>query len=100
VTDINDNRPVFASSQYSFFTVESYDLNTNIGEVRATDQDSGVNGEIDYTIVSIDPAPRSPGLKIIFVALSIDKDIFGEGSCPSEVQGSLCFNAIISITGI
>ncbi|XP_061175504.1 cadherin-23-like isoform X2 [Saccostrea echinata] len=60
VTDINDNPPVFSSSEYSFLTVESYDLNTNIGEVRATDLDSGVNGEIDYTIVSVEPAPRTP----------------------------------------
>lgn len=75
VRDINDNRPQFTSSQYSFLTVESYDLNTNIGEVRAIDLDSGVNGEIDYTIVLVDPAPRSPGLKTILVALSMNRDI-------------------------
>lgn len=60
VTDINDNAPSFSSPEYSFLTVESYDLNTNIGEVRAVDRDSGVNGEIVYTIDSVEPVPRTP----------------------------------------
>lgn len=60
VTDINDNAPTFSSPEYSFLTVESYDLNTNIGEVRAVDRDSGVNGEIVYTIDSVEPVPRTP----------------------------------------
>nr|XP_022319465.1 cadherin-23-like isoform X3 [Crassostrea virginica] len=59
VTDINDNPPQFSSAEYSFLTVESYDVNTDIGEVRAVDSDSGVNGDIVYTIVSVDPAPRT-----------------------------------------
>lgn len=63
VTDINDNPPQFSSAEYSFLTVESYDVNTNIGEVRAVDSDSGVNGDIVYTIVSVDPAPRTQGGK-------------------------------------
>lgn len=68
VTDINDNAPSFSSPEYSFLTVESYDLNTNIGEVRAVDRDSGVNGEIVYTIDSVEPVPRTPGLiRITFI---------------------------------
>jgi hypothetical protein len=42
VLDVNDNAPIFKSSNYSFFTVESYDVGRQIGIVSAEDGDRGL----------------------------------------------------------
>jgi hypothetical protein len=46
VLDVNDNAPIFKSGNYSFFTVESYDVGRQIGIVSAEDGDRGLFGEI------------------------------------------------------
>ncbi|CAC5393761.1 unnamed protein product [Mytilus coruscus] len=53
VRDVNDNTPVF-SGNYSFFTVESYEVGRVIGMVTATDGDRGLFGEILYTLEAMD----------------------------------------------
>ena len=56
VVDVNDESPVFNSSQYLFTVQEQVILDTLVGTVFATDQDSGLNGNVTYTIVSGDPS--------------------------------------------
>ena len=49
VTDINDNSPIFDQPSY-MFTVQENRLNEFVGTVRAVDVDSGISGEIVYSV--------------------------------------------------
>lgn len=52
VEDENDNAPVFAQSSYTLSPVpEDVTVSTSIIQVVATDSDSGMNGEIVYSIL-------------------------------------------------
>ncbi|XP_019956840.2 protocadherin-23 [Paralichthys olivaceus] len=50
--DINDNAPLFEHSSYRTAVWEGQVHNTYIMQVFASDADSGVNGQIEYSIVS------------------------------------------------
>ena len=50
---MNDNKPEFQSPEYNFYTVESFDIGRNIGQVQAIDQDGGQNGEVIYSLFNI-----------------------------------------------
>ncbi len=51
VTDANDLDPFFQPSTYFFDVPEDVDLHSVFGHVRAEDADSGINGEIYYSIM-------------------------------------------------
>ncbi|KAM6941752.1 protocadherin-23 [Lycodopsis pacificus] len=53
--DINDNAPVFEHSNYRTAVWEGQVHNTYIMQVFASDADSGINGQIEYSIVSGNP---------------------------------------------
>ena len=48
VEDMNDNDPVFENSTYQVFVLENIAAGSTITRVRATDADSGPNGDITY----------------------------------------------------
>ncbi|OCT88436.1 hypothetical protein XELAEV_18017067mg [Xenopus laevis] len=48
VLDSNDNAPVFDHSTYKLVLLENTPENTVILKLNATDQDEGVNGEVEY----------------------------------------------------
>ncbi|KAH9498170.1 Protocadherin-1 [Bulinus truncatus] len=50
VTDDNDNSPVFAMSVYNMTVNETDSPGTVIGQVKATDKDTGHYGEIKYSL--------------------------------------------------
>ena len=52
ITDINDNRPLFSESSYETAVVENTTTGETVLVVRATDSDSGSNGEITYEFQS------------------------------------------------
>ncbi|XP_056135724.1 protocadherin-23 [Lampris incognitus] len=52
--DVNDNAPVFERGYYTTAVWEGHVHNTDIMQVFASDADSGLNGQIDYSIVSGD----------------------------------------------
>uniref|UniRef100_A0A8C7P4Y4 FAT atypical cadherin 1a n=1 Tax=Oncorhynchus mykiss TaxID=8022 RepID=A0A8C7P4Y4_ONCMY len=52
VKDLNDNKPVFESDPYEAVVVENLPDGTPVIQVKATDQDSGTNGQVIY---SLDP---------------------------------------------
>ncbi|XP_045926253.1 protocadherin-15-like isoform X1 [Micropterus dolomieu] len=52
VTDVNDNDPVFNLTMPTNFTVQEEQANLFVGQVRATDPDAGVNGQVRYRIVN------------------------------------------------
>nr|XP_020476445.1 protocadherin Fat 1 isoform X3 [Monopterus albus] len=50
VKDINDNKPVFESDPYEAVVVENLPSGTQVIQVKATDQDSGTNGHVVYSL--------------------------------------------------
>lgn len=56
VTDVNDNDPIFEPIMYAATFSESVAVGTEVTKVKATDADSGQNGEIMYEIISGDAA--------------------------------------------
>lgn len=56
VKDLNDNKPVFESDPYEAVVVENLPSGTQVIQVQATDQDSGSNGHVIY---SLDPKQNS-----------------------------------------
>ena len=53
VLDENDNRPIFSMDKYTFAMEEN--LLGSVGNVSATDQDSGTNGLITYHLLTASP---------------------------------------------
>ena len=52
VSDENDNAPAFAEGSYSFIVFENAKFDSQVGVVKATDPDYGVNGQVEYSILS------------------------------------------------
>ena len=52
IEDVNDNPPTFFTS-FNFQVDENSPVDTVIGQVTATDSDSGGNGDLVYSITSI-----------------------------------------------
>ncbi|XP_076446681.1 protein dachsous-like [Babylonia areolata] len=50
ILDQNDNQPIFNTSKYEVTVAENATVDTSIIQVQATDQDSGANGRIRYSI--------------------------------------------------
>ncbi|XP_043823673.1 cadherin EGF LAG seven-pass G-type receptor 1 [Dromiciops gliroides] len=56
VTDANTHRPVFQSSHYTVSVREDKPVGTSIATISATDEDTGENARITYTLE--DPVPQ------------------------------------------
>ncbi|KAK1905784.1 Protocadherin-15, partial [Dissostichus eleginoides] len=52
VTDVNDNDPEFDPTITTNFTVQEEEANLFVGQVKATDPDAGLNGQVRYRIVN------------------------------------------------
>ncbi|KAI5624969.1 protocadherin Fat 4-like, partial [Silurus asotus] len=52
VTDINDNSPVFTSSEYMTSVSENSVIGSSVIQIIATDKDSGTNAEVAYSLIS------------------------------------------------
>ncbi|KFQ60174.1 Protocadherin-23, partial [Pelecanus crispus] len=52
VLDVNDNPPVFSSTEYHIHVKESIPVGSHITEVSANDCDAGTNAEITYAMIS------------------------------------------------
>lgn len=52
LSDINDNTPTFSQISYNEQIKETASINTQVADVRATDRDSGSNGQLTYSITS------------------------------------------------
>ncbi|KAM4594935.1 protocadherin Fat 1a isoform 6-T10 [Fundulus diaphanus] len=63
VKDINDNKPIFEAEPYEAVTVENLPSGTQVIQVKATDLDSGTNGQILY---SLDPKQTSQEIFELF----------------------------------
>lgn len=54
VTDINDNPPVFTSTEYMASLLENSAIGSSVIQIIATDKDSGSNAQITYSLISGD----------------------------------------------
>ncbi|XP_035620701.1 protocadherin alpha-C2-like isoform X2 [Oncorhynchus keta] len=52
VIDVNDNSPVFSKQLYKVRIAENIPIGTHLIKLNANDVDSGVNGEIVYSLIS------------------------------------------------
>ncbi|XP_048837555.1 protocadherin Fat 4 isoform X3 [Brienomyrus brachyistius] len=54
VEDMNDNPPVFSTTEYRVLVPENAPLGTTVTQVKASDRDSGANAEITYSLLTGD----------------------------------------------
>lgn len=52
VMDVNDNPPVFSSSEYTTSVPENSGIGTHVLDVRAADADSDANAQISYSLIA------------------------------------------------
>ncbi|XP_026790947.3 protocadherin Fat 4 isoform X2 [Pangasianodon hypophthalmus] len=52
VTDINDNPPVFTSTEYMSSVSENSVIGSSVIQIIATDKDSGSNAQVTYSLIS------------------------------------------------
>uniref|UniRef100_A0A672QAR5 FAT atypical cadherin 1 n=1 Tax=Sinocyclocheilus grahami TaxID=75366 RepID=A0A672QAR5_SINGR len=55
--DVNDNSPQFESYPYQSYIVENLPKGTSVVQVKATDLDSWLNGQVTYTLHEIQECP-------------------------------------------
>ena len=76
--DINDHVPIFEEASYSTEVKESMSVGSTVTTVRATDKDSGKNGEVLYTIKSQTSKPDvfriDPKSGVISTRLKLDRE--------------------------
>ncbi|KAM4706620.1 protocadherin Fat 4-like [Discoglossus pictus] len=53
--DVNDNRPLFNSTNYVFYFEEEHSGGSFVGKIYAVDKDSGTNGDIIYAFETMQP---------------------------------------------
>ncbi|XP_034044704.1 protocadherin Fat 4-like isoform X2 [Thalassophryne amazonica] len=100
VTDINDNSPVFESSNMTTVIPENLKIRSNVTVVGATDKDSSFNGEIRYSLrggegrFSVDPVSA-----VVHVAAELDRETKAEYSLlvVAEDQGRPVRSATASL---
>ena len=52
VVDVNDNRPLFSQASYALDVPDNAVVGSTAVSVTATDRDSGLNGQLEYTVTS------------------------------------------------
>ena len=51
IIDANDHSPQFENLPYAFSVAENNEIRELIGQIIASDQDSGSNAELQYSII-------------------------------------------------
>uniref|UniRef100_A0A8C2D3P8 Protocadherin-15 n=1 Tax=Cyprinus carpio TaxID=7962 RepID=A0A8C2D3P8_CYPCA len=74
VTDVNDNDPEFDPLLPLNLTVQEEEANAFVGQVKATDLDLGVNGQVRYQLVSHRDLFRISTDGSIFTAVPLDRE--------------------------
>ncbi|XP_040904729.1 protocadherin alpha-3-like [Toxotes jaculatrix] len=96
VSDVNDNRPQFSLSPYTFYITENNDLTGPVFSVRASDLDDSDNAHISYHI------PRDSGGDRTGLFLNINSengDIMALKSFDFETLKTFQFHVVASDSG-
>ncbi|CAI5444412.1 unnamed protein product [Caenorhabditis angaria] len=91
ILDVNDNPPIFSDSPEILEVVEMSPAKTIIGRIRATDRDSGENGEIKYRVTNgSEFFGVDEKLGDIYTKRPIDREVMGfiDVTVLAEDQGS------------
>ncbi|KAL3853598.1 hypothetical protein ACJMK2_017132 [Sinanodonta woodiana] len=77
VQDVNDNDPIFQTSPIRGSVLENEKIGSSVLTVRASDRDSGKNGELVYSIsnsTSVLPFTIDPATGIVSVVAPLDRE--------------------------
>ncbi|XP_027710091.1 protocadherin beta-5-like [Vombatus ursinus] len=69
ISDVNDNPPVFTQRAYKLYLLENNSPALHIGNVSASDRDSGINAKVTYSLL-----PPETGNLSLFSYISINSD--------------------------
>lgn len=84
VKDVNDNIPIFDRDTYEVWVSEDVQPGTVISRVKATDKDTGMNGQIIY---ELDPSSQEDGfLQILFRVDRTTGEVIVEDQLDFETQ--------------
>ncbi|KAG9484975.1 hypothetical protein GDO78_008203 [Eleutherodactylus coqui] len=75
VTDVNDNDPVFDLYLPRNLSVQEEEANAFVGQVRATDPDAGVNGQVRYSLANLNNVFRITSNGSIYTSVKLDREI-------------------------
>ncbi|XP_039403207.1 protocadherin-15 isoform X1 [Mauremys reevesii] len=74
VTDVNDNGPVFDPFLPKNLSVQEEEVNAFVGQVRATDPDAAVNGQVHYSLVNFNNIFRITSNGSIYTAVKLNRE--------------------------
>ncbi|KAI2658045.1 Protocadherin-15 [Labeo rohita] len=74
ITDVNDNDPTFDLTLPRNLTVREEEANVLVGQVRATDPDAGLNGQVQYRLLSFMSLFTINATGSIFTAVPLDRE--------------------------
>ncbi|CAM4603594.1 unnamed protein product [Caretta caretta] len=74
VTDVNDNGPVFDPFLPKNLSVHEEEVNAFVGQVRATDPDAAVNGQVHYSLVNFNNIFRITSNGSIYTAVKLNRE--------------------------
>ncbi|XP_053307239.1 protocadherin-15 [Spea bombifrons] len=74
VTDVNDNNPVFDLYLPRNLSVQEEEVNAFVGQVRATDPDAGINGEVHYSLANLNNIFRITPNGSIYTSVKLDRE--------------------------
>ncbi|XP_012985662.2 protocadherin-15 isoform X2 [Melopsittacus undulatus] len=75
VTDVNDNGPVFDMFLPKNLSVPEEEANAFVGQVRATDPDAGVNGQVHYSLANFNNLFRITSNGSIYTAVKLNREV-------------------------
>uniref|UniRef100_A0A8C8EY34 Protocadherin-15 n=1 Tax=Oncorhynchus tshawytscha TaxID=74940 RepID=A0A8C8EY34_ONCTS len=86
VTDVNDNDPIFDPLMPQNVTVTEEEANSFVGQVKATDPDAGVNGQVRYRLVNHADLFRVNSNGTISTAVPLDREVRGQYDLMVEAE--------------
>ncbi|NXR35870.1 PCD15 protein, partial [Zosterops hypoxanthus] len=75
VTDVNDNGPVFDMFLPKNLSVQEEEANAFVGQVRATDADAGINGQVHYSLANFKNLFRITSNGSIYTAVKLNREV-------------------------
>uniref|UniRef100_A0A2K6UNQ9 Protocadherin related 15 n=1 Tax=Saimiri boliviensis boliviensis TaxID=39432 RepID=A0A2K6UNQ9_SAIBB len=75
VTDVNDNAPVFDPYLPRNLSVVEEEANAFVGQVKATDPDAGINGQVHYSLANFNNLFRITSNGSIYTAVKLNREV-------------------------
>ena len=99
VKDVNDNVPTFEQSHYSTVVQENIPILTNVLQVRATDPDFDLNGQIIYSLYPSPHLSEAANAQQIFGIDSKSGEVYVKGVVDHEATSSYKFVVVARDAG-